>query len=161
VSDLLVAAATYFAEQGWPVAQHDSLPVLRLEYEGAHGTWPCFVKIDEARRQVSVISVLPDTVAAEYRTEVAVFLTRANYLVPLGHFDMDFSDGEVRFRATVNVSQASFTSGLLDPLVKTNWVVVDQHLPELRAVASGERNAEDAMSRIIDDSGNIDFDFTR
>ena len=48
VSDLLVAAATYFAEKGWPVAQHDSLPVLRLEYEGAHGTWPCFVKIDEA-----------------------------------------------------------------------------------------------------------------
>ena len=81
--------------------------------------------------------------------------------MPLGHFDMDFSDGEVRFRATVNVSQASFTSGLLDPLVKTNWVVVDQHLPELRAVASGERTAEDAMSRIIDDSGNIDFDFTR
>jgi hypothetical protein len=161
VSNLLAEAATYFAERGWPVAQHDTLPVLRLEYEGDHGAWPCFVKIDEARRQVSVISLLPDLVAPAFRMEVAAFLTRANYLVPLGHFDMDFSDGEVRFRATVNVSQAPFTSGLLDPLVKTNWVVVDQHLVELRAVASGESTAEDATSRIIDDSGNVDFDFSR
>ncbi len=161
MSDLLAAATTYFAERGWPVAQHDTLPVLRMEYEGAHGTWPCFVKIDEARQQVDVLSLLPDLVTPEHRTEVAVFLTRANYLVPLGHFDMDFSDGEVRFRATIDVSQAPLTSGLLDPLVKANWVVVDQHLPELRAVASGERSPEDAMSRVIDDSGNVDFDFTR
>jgi hypothetical protein len=161
VSDLLAAAATYFAEQGWPVAQHDTLPVLRVEYEGAHGTWPCFVKIDEGRQQVSVLSLLPQLVIPGRRAEVAVFLTRANYLLPLGHFDMDFSDGEVRFRATVDVSQAPFTSGLLDPLVKANWVVVDQHLPELRAVASGEHTPEDAIERIMDDSGNVDFDFTR
>lgn len=161
MTDLLAIATAYFAERGWSVAQHQTLPVLRLEYEGEHGRWPCFVKIDEPRQQVAVLSLLPDLVAPERRTAVAEFLTRANYLVPLGNFDMDFDDGEVRFRATVDVSQTPFTAGLLDPLVKANWVVVDQHLPGLGAVASGQSTAEAAMSRIVDDAGEVDFDFTR
>ena len=158
---MLATVGLYFAERGWPVAQHDSLPVLRMEYEGDHGRWPCYAKIDEARQQLSVLSLLPDLVVPEQRRQVAEFLARANYLLPLGSFDMDFSDGEIRFRATIDVSQATLTAGLIDPLVKANWVVVDEHIRALRAVATGEATPEDAINEIIRDSGDVDFDFTR
>ena len=45
-----------------------------------------------------MISVFPLHAEEKARPAIAEFLTRANYEINLGCFDMDFEDGEIRYK---------------------------------------------------------------
>ena len=40
----------------------------------------------------------PLRIPLDQRARVAEFIVRVNYAIVRGHFDLDFSDGELRFR---------------------------------------------------------------
>ncbi len=48
----------------------------------------------------TVYTVFPVKAPEEKRGAVAAFLTRANYGLILGSFELDFDDGEIRFKVT-------------------------------------------------------------
>jgi hypothetical protein len=159
VSTLLQIATAYFLDAEIPVGEHESLPVLRFDYEGDNGQWTCFVHIDDDRGHVAVYSVLPDAVPMERLGAAGAVLAGANFQLPIGAFEMDLEDGEVRFRASIDVSQSALTAGLLDPLVKANWVAVDQYLPALKAVVDGAEPADALAAAADDDDDDSDVDF--
>jgi hypothetical protein len=157
VSSLLQIATAYLLDEGIPISEHESLPVLRFDYEGDNGEWTCFVRIDDDHGHVAVYSVLPDPVPTERLDAAGALLAGANFQLPIGAFEMDLADGEVRFRASLDVSQSALTAGLLDPLVKASWVAVDQYLPALKAVVDGADPAE-ALDAVADDDDDPEVD---
>jgi hypothetical protein len=65
------------------------------------------------------------------RTAVGEFLGRVNYLLPIGNFEMDWEDGEVRFRiGTALESQPNPA-----PLVEAASFMADRYFPALFKVA--------------------------
>ena len=52
---------------------------------------------------VSVLSNYDSNVPADRRTAMAEALSRINTRIPLGNFELDFEDGEVRFRVSADV----------------------------------------------------------
>src|SRR5262249_5359415 len=116
-----------------------------------------YAEADEVRDQFLFYSVLPDAVPEDRRVAVAELLTRANAALHIGSFEMTFADGEVRFRASIDVSRATLTPGLIDPLVRASWVLVDQHLPAVRAVVADEQSPADAIAAVTDDNGEVDL----
>ena len=51
---------------------------------------------------VSCYYSAPITVPEEKRTAISEFITRANYGLTNGNFEMDFSDGELRYKTTIS-----------------------------------------------------------
>ena len=145
MSALFQTVRAYFDDNDWPVDVHDELPIVRMSYEGEHGSWPVYTRVYDERDQVAVLCTLPDLVAPKARKAVAELLARANFDLPYGSWEMDFDDGEVRFRTSIDVSRAKLTDGLLDPMVRTGLSVVDEFLPSLQAVASGKLSPAKAI----------------
>lgn len=158
---LLKVAQNYFAEQGWPVTKHAELPVLRFEYQGDNGEWVCFTRIKETSDQVIFLSVLEEKVPEDKRVKLAEFLTRANFGLNIGNFEMDFEDGEIRYKTSLDVSQGRLTTGLFDPLVKASLVAMDDYLPGIRAVLAGtatpKQAVEDVLAKIEDENSGYDL----
>ena len=79
---------------------------------------------------------------------MAEFITRANYGMIVGNFELDFSDGEVRYKTSVDVEGSEVTHALVKGLVYANVLTMDRYLKGIMAVAFGGVDAESAVASV-------------
>jgi hypothetical protein len=79
---------------------------------------------------------------------VVEFLTRANYGGVVGNFEMDLERGEVRYRTSLGVGNATLSPDLIRPLIHINLIMMDNYLPGLLAVAFGNASPELAIQQV-------------
>jgi hypothetical protein len=65
------------------------------------------------------------------------FVTRANYGLVIGNFEMDLDDGEVRFKASLDLHGEPLTTPLLRALAEATLTTMRRYLPGLLAVMHG------------------------
>lgn len=146
----LQAVAAFFTEDGWSFEQMPERPILRLPFQGKGGRWNCYAQIRVTRdvEQILFYSVLPLNVPADKLPAIAEFITRANYGMALGNFELDFNDGEVRYKTSVDVTDAEITGNLLRPLIYTNVLMMDKYMSGLMAVVYADMSPEQAVREI-------------
>jgi hypothetical protein len=119
-----------FAENGWPYSEVAGAPVLLSELSGPEGSWDFYAQAVEDRDLVLLYSIVPQRVPAERRLEVSEFLTRANHGLADGNFELDFEDGEVRFKSVLHVP-AELDGLLVRRVVRLNGTALETYLPSI------------------------------
>jgi len=138
----------FFKEDDWPYEQVEGKPVLRMAFKGDSGTWRCYAQAREQVEQFVFYSVLDVNVPPEGRPAMAEFLTRANSGLVLGNFEMDFGDGEIRFKTSIDVEGDRLTPALVKRLVYPNVLMMDKYLPGIMSVMYGGVAPADAIAKI-------------
>jgi hypothetical protein len=146
--------SAYFAEHGWTTTRIGDSLGLSMTVQGDNGQWACIAQADEERRLFLFYSAAPVDVPAEKRLAVAEFITRANYNTLVGNFELDFEDGDLRYKTSCSVEggdASAWANGLLMAqiarLVSINVFMMDQYLPGLTAVLTGEA-PRDAIAHV-------------
>jgi hypothetical protein len=111
------------------------------------GPWTVYIAMLEADDQVIVHSAFNPPVPEERRDAVALFLTRANYGILIGNFEIDLDDGELRYKTSIDVHGSELTEALLDNIVVANVAMFDRYVPGIEAVVRG-MDPVDAISAI-------------
>ena len=134
---LLETVEALLQERGAKYSRHDALPILKLDQEGVTGDWTIFIRAREEERQLIVLSVFPEHVPDELLAAMAEFVTRANYGLNIGNFEMDYDDGEVRFRTSIDFEDAPLLDSLAATLISANVAVMDDYFAGITAVLNG------------------------
>ena len=140
----------FFKEDEWQVSQVEGETILSMGFTGDNGNWICYAHAqeDEDVAQFIFYSVCPIKVTEAKRGIVAEFLTRANYDLAIGNFELDFTDGEIRYKTSIDVKNDRFSAKLCQNSVYTNVLIVDKYLPGIMAVVYGDVSPEDAMAAV-------------
>jgi hypothetical protein len=125
-----------FVENGWPYSEVAGSPVLLSELSGPEGSWDFYAQAVEERDLVLLYSIAPQRVPSARRLEVSEFLTRANHGLADGNFELDFDDGEVRFKSVLHVP-AELDGLLVKRVVRLNGTALETYLPSIAALISG------------------------
>ena len=133
-ADLLAKVATFLAQEGWSSEQVGEQMLLRTAFQGEHGQWTCYAHCRADVDQCLFYSVAPVRAPEVLRPAVAEFVTRANWGLLIGNFELDYADGEVRYKSSLQLNGTPLTAELLHPLIYGNVVVMDKYLPGLQAV---------------------------
>ena len=96
-----------------------------------------YARADEDARHVIVHSVFRLRVPDLEREAVALYLTRANYGLGSGNFELDLDDGETRFKTSIDLGDTPLTPSLLEPLFGANIATVDLYAAGISAVVAG------------------------
>jgi hypothetical protein len=148
---VLYEALNSFFESGWFVARNDEEQFLRLIYLGKKGvTWTCYAQAQEDEHMFIFYSVWPDNVAEEKRLAMAELLTLINYGLKIGNFEMDFDDGEIRYKTSVMLEDDAWAESNIKPVVFFNVGMMDQYTPCLKALQDGDSTPAEAAA-LIDD----------
>jgi hypothetical protein len=91
-------------------------------------------------------SVCPLRVPAGRRPEVSQFLTGANYGLAAGNFELDFEDGEIRYKTALHIQGDGLDGTLVKRLVRSNGMAMESYLPGIGAVITGTA-AQPALER--------------
>jgi hypothetical protein len=135
---LLSQLKRVFAENGWPYSEVVGAPVLLSELTGPEGSWDFYAQAVEEKDLVLLYSIAPHRVPAERRLEVSEFLTRANHGLADGNFELDFDDGEVRFKSVLHVP-VDLDGILVKRVVRQNGTALETYLPSITALISETR----------------------
>jgi hypothetical protein len=146
MSELYDTMTAFFKEDEWPMTPIEGSTAVSTGFSSEVGQWRCYGYTREAYEQVIFYSVCPVNVPPERRDDVAIFLTRANYDLFIGNFEMDYSDGEVRYKTSLDVEGAQLTTALMKQLVYANVMMMERYLPGILKVTYGEMTPETAIA---------------
>lgn len=138
------------AADGWHAQRLGESHVYRLHCTGKHGSFACYAQVRVDLEQLLFYAVCPVRIPEEARLRVAEFITRANYGMRIGNFELDFGDGELRFKTSLDFEGTDLDAGLVRGLVYPAVHTLDAYLPGVLAVAHGEKTPLEAV-RMIED----------
>jgi hypothetical protein len=122
--------------------------VIRADISGENGEWALFIVAREDDNRVTVYSQAPWETPEPVRAEMAELLTRINFGLPLGNFELDFSDGEVRFKTSLDLAGAPLRTELFEGLLDPNIATTDMYLPAIEAVVHGRMTPKAAVEMV-------------
>lgn len=153
----------FFEEDEWDFQWVSGMSILSMGFSGQNGNWMCYAQAREAQQQLAFYSVLPINVPPNKRRHVAEFITRVNYGMVIGNFEMDYDDGEVRYKTSADVEGFDLPMPMIRHLVYANLLITDRYLPGLMRVMYGDIAPIDAIDEIelqdeYEDLSELDID---
>lgn len=118
---------------------------------GEHGQWKLHASWNGDGRTFICRSVVAFDVPADRIAAAAEYITRANFGLTFGNFEMDCDDGTVLFRTSVPLEENGLPYAMVKHIIYGNCSLLDRYLPGLMAVAFGDVPPEEAIRRIEDD----------
>jgi hypothetical protein len=142
------ALVGFFDSENWATTRLADETILQMAFQGRSHQWMCFAQAREDLGQIVFYSVAPVVIPPEKRLAVAEFITRANYGLIIGNFEMDFQDGEFRYKTSLDLEGVVPVPALFAPLVYANVATMDRYLPGLMAVLYGSAAPAGAIDQV-------------
>ena len=149
MTTLFETLESYFEKEGWVTRKPpEAGTVLAMAYRGENGTWPCVAQVDEATRVFAFYSISPVACPEEKRTAMAEFLNQANYGFSFGAFEMDVSDGEIRFRVGMSCKRFELTQEIINDAIEYNLGLFDHGLIGIFGIIHGGMSPAEAIEQV-------------
>lgn len=138
----------FFEEDDWHVMPMEGKPALLMNFSGENGRWRCYAHARDGQHQFVFYSALSTYVPQNRRVAMSDFITRANYGMIVGNFEMDMDDGEVRFKTIIDTADAPLTVQQIKLHVYVNVITMDRYLPGVMKVGFGDAEPKEAVVAI-------------
>ena len=150
----------YFGWKGWPVQVDESENLIRIKYQVRDETpWDVYIRYIQDRKIILFYTVLPNKIPIERRYKGAEFITRANFGLNVGNFEMDWEDGEIRFRTSIVLGNMDFDYSLIDEQLMVNLITTEDYYKGLIESVVGNEEPSRVIRDIRERINDIDFDF--
>ncbi|MFN6525457.1 YbjN domain-containing protein [Nostoc sp. ChiSLP03a] len=138
----------FFQADYWPFVQLPGQPALQILFQGENGKWNCYARARSKQNQFVFYSICPVNAPENKRLAVAEFLTRANSGMMIGNFELDFTDGEISYKTSIDVEGDRLSFALIQRVVYANVTMMDEYLPGIMSVIYGNVSPEEAIAKI-------------
>lgn len=138
MTTLFAAMREFFDTDDWNYTEMDDEPVLMMGFSGKNGNFHCYAKAREDQQQFLFYSVCGVKAPEDRLLKVAEFITRANYGTVIGNFELDFNDGEIRYKTAIDVEGEMLTANLARNTIYPNVITMDRYLAGLMKCIYGD-----------------------
>lgn len=112
------------------------------------GAYKVAILGDETSKVLAFYTISPLTTPLSRVPQVAELITRINYGLSVGNFELGCDDGEVRFKTSVPTDGTPMTYALLRTLLYTAGDMMEAFAPALEAVITGDATPQDANTAV-------------
>jgi len=138
----------FLDEDGWYPQPIDGTTAYRAGFNGDSGKFRVISHVNVELEQLYVYVMAEVNVPEETRLGVAEFMMRANYGMRIGNFELDLTDGEVRYKSSLDFEGQPLTSRLVHNAIYPAVTTMDRYFPSLMKVAYGGATAAEAVREI-------------
>ncbi len=146
---IMTAVKQFLVTDEWSPQPVESDPnIMMMGFNGDNGEWTCYAKVLEENQQFIFYSVLPNKAAENVRDNVAKFVTLANWGMTLGNFEMDYRDGEIRFKTSIDVEGGELTETMIKNVIYINVMTMDKYLQGVNKVLYNDADPQAVITEI-------------
>ncbi|OKH37257.1 hypothetical protein NIES2119_13450 [[Phormidium ambiguum] IAM M-71] len=147
MTNLFESIVNFFEKDDWNFEEVDSEKSLRLKVEMENSTYTGYAIVDDENNTFVFYSASPVKIPKSKYLPVAEFLARANNGLIIGNFEMDFEDGEIRYKTSI-IADQELSYSVIENLVYTNLSTIDNYFPGFMRIIYGGISPEEALNQI-------------
>ena len=138
---------------GWESDEEIGRQALKINVRGRNGNWVAIALTLESEDQALFVSICPIQAPESKRASMAEFITRANFGMAIGNFEMGYEHGDIRFKTSIDVEGTLLIPPLVQQLVPINLQMMDKYLPGIMRVIEKDMAPEKAINLV--ETGSI------
>ncbi len=138
----------YMESEQWKYEILEGDTMLRFHVKTSAGIMICYADVNEAHDWLCFYSILPVNVTPDRRAAMAEFLSRANHGLRIGNFEMDFDEGEVRFKTSIDIEGGELTETMIDNLLRANLSTMNMYFHGLMKTIFSEKSPSEIIASI-------------
>jgi len=146
----------YMEEEEWKYEILEGETIIRFHFKGRAGRLLCYGEVDEEKCWLIFYSYMPVNSPPEKMTSVAEFLSRANRGMRIGNFELDYDDGEIRYKTSIDVEGGELSNKMIDNLLRANLTTMDRYFSGLMELIYGDKPAGEIIKKIETPPGDQD-----
>ena len=147
MTTLFETVSVLLKEKGWNHNQIDD-STIRIEVLGDEHNWVAFAKCIEDPPQFLFYSIPHFKVPEGKRHSIAEFFTRVNYGLKVGNFELDYRDGEVRYKTSIHFVGDSNRRGMIEQAIYTNIITMGRYLSGIMTVMYSDTPVEEVIKQV-------------
>jgi len=136
-----------FTRENWKYRQKDDRSFF-FSFRGNNHRFDFWAIINEKGNVLAVYVILPFTATRDKRSLVAEFLHRANYDMMIGNFEIDYNDGEIRFKTSVDFMEYPVEPEVINRMIDTSLAMADIYTPGLGVLIYADFTPEQAIDKV-------------
>jgi GTP-binding protein EngB required for normal cell division len=144
----------FFIQDDWNYKEIEPGEAISLEVEMKNSNYTCYAIVNDENKTFRFYSTSPIKIPKNKHLQIAEFLTRANYGLILGNFEMDFADGELRYKTSILVGDNELDYPVIKTIVYSSLSTMDNYFPAIMKVIYGGVSAEEAVNQIEEEQEN-------
>lgn len=126
----------YLDEAGWHFARSDADGWVSVNYTGENGAWLAWMQ--DRGAYLVAYAVCPTKAPADRRPAIAEFITRANFGLAAGNFEMNFDTGQIRFKNGIYAREETLSTTLVGRMFQfANWTMDDYYAGLMAVIYAG------------------------
>jgi hypothetical protein len=149
-TNIFDALTQFFITDKWTVNKIEDKPVFSTLHTGDNGSYRCYAEAWDEDKLFMFYSYIGSKIPPKKIQIASEFINRANYGLVLGNFELDFSDGEIRYKTSIKMADGELTYEMIGQLIWRNLNMADRYTPSIMSIIYGDISAEDAIKRIED-----------
>lgn len=127
--------------------------LIVAEILGDDGNWRVFIQItdDDETRLVAIHAHHPVRIPEGNRLKVAELLTRINYDLLVGNFELNLDDGAVLFKTTLDLADGQLTQAMFERMYEINSLSMNQYYAKILSVGYGNTDQAEVVEEVRPD----------
>lgn len=138
----------FLKDDGWYPQQLEDKTIYRVYFAGDNGELRCYAQIRVDLEQLVFYVIAPVKAPEDVCDLVGEYINRANYGLRIGNFEIDYSDGEIRYKSSLDFENAILTPALIKNAIYPAVHTMDRYLPGLLGVMYGNKTPPEAIADI-------------
>jgi hypothetical protein len=123
---------------------------VRIGFALDNGSFDCVAIVEEEVGRFIFLARCPICIPPDKRAAIAEFLTRVNYWLAFGNFEMDYGDGDLRFRAcTLMDGDAGLSREVIERAIHISLRMMDKFFPGIMAITYGNGMPEAIFNQLV------------
>lgn len=148
MSRIYDAALAWFESDDWTCDTDPEKGMIVVSVAGRNHQWRCVATCSEQLQVFRFYSLLVPETPGDQRARLGEFLNRANFGLQLGCFEIDYEDGEIRLRTSVDLEGTDDPTAAIRQTVYANVGVADRYYPGIMAVLHADVPPREAIERL-------------
>jgi len=147
-ANVLAVFTQYLDGLKWKYHLFADHPAIYCGFNGDDAHWNFNVSVRPHSPGVffaGVNSSIPIKARPERRAAIAELLTRLNFSLNHGCWEMDYQDGAIWFRTSLALPASEITPNAVEYLIRSNLSIVDENMHRIAAVLYSTTTPNDAM----------------
>ena len=138
----------FLLEDNWNYLQLNDGITMQMTCQCERGQISCYARNLDEENQFIFYSLFPEAVPENQRLAMAELITKINYGMIVGNLEMDFEDGELRYKTSIDVEGDRLSTALVKRLVYANVLTMDKYLPAITAILNQECSIDEAIAQV-------------
>ena len=145
-TEIRAAIEQYLKNDEWNYTFDEEREVIRCGINLRNRLKECRIIVDIDETKCLSLGLISLNCDEEHRVELSKFLTMVNYGLLLGNFEMDFNDGEVRYKIATNCKDCIPSQAVIEDSMMIPAIMFEQFGDAMIDVMFGYKTAEEAYA---------------